>query len=303
MVSRAKIYFPPNFMSTTRFYDNSMSHINAMRAICPDIESIHVPETPVAGWRYEDENPYAAFLGAYLPEDHPPCEGITEEMADELAEWAENLKRLGIRPTIMFDWDRTLSQTEGIFVDEENFTERGLSIHFGGRRIDVTLHHVVTYLLGGEERFRMLRRTAERLEGSDIYIITNNSNCGGAKYSQNFVAHLARAIFGDLPDKNILCVKSRFYPNKAVFLKMNRGVSHICNSAQIQLSKAGSKRGRPRDGVSRGVARGKMGSIMQEKQQEEQAQERERPQDRERRAPPPIQREEEHTVPDLLEDF
>lgn len=205
-------------MTSVRFYDNDINHIYSIEELCPDIESIHVPEIPIS-WEYPTNNAYARLIKSFDGETHQPVRGLTDKHIDDIMNWSEKMNDINIKPIIIFDWDRTLTQVEG-------FTSPGLEGRFW-KRHGIQFGDVVQYLVGGGERLNLLQMMDAHLviNNADIYVLTNNTAC--FLYPDVFY-YLVEEVLPSIRSQNILCSGMHKYKNKGDFLQQHSIFNKYC---------------------------------------------------------------------------
>jgi hypothetical protein len=138
-------------------------------------------------------NAYATFLNAiinskggnikFLDKDYP-SDGFEPYIPDLLA-WS---RPTGQPKYVIFDWDKTITAVEGM-----NFgTHEGRSI------LDIPIHDVALFVMGGEDRLHKVREAIHHLKSNDvgIFIITNNPNATKSQPSRHIYLQLINIIFG-----------------------------------------------------------------------------------------------------------
>ena len=125
----------------------------------------------------------------YIIQQHfPPNKGIEKKHINELKDWVIKYKKE--EKYIFFDWDRTITVTEGFS-------------HFG-KVSKKQLQSYIFYLMGGKERFLELQSLFSFLEKNkvNIFILTNNPTSTG-KYRSYFLK-LIRLFFPKMKEKHLL---------------------------------------------------------------------------------------------------
>ena len=198
-----------------RFYDNDIGHINSVKSLFPNINSIHVPETNNINrnGNIADKIKYSEYLklsknfnlkNKYLSfmsdkNEEFISEGITHEQINDLNIWSNQQNNK--KKVVLFDWDRTLSHVEGLYIDPYN---------------PIDSNDILKYCMG--DRYDKVTKLFNNLKKNnvDTYIITNNSLCGNNIDSNQFFD-----IFKNLKinKSNVLC--SRTFNNKGLYLKNN----------------------------------------------------------------------------------
>jgi hypothetical protein len=166
-----------------RFYDNDLDNFKGFHEMCPVIETICINDRIPVYFGYHphvDRTSYRKIMETYYPEDdclynvleyyqdveqYEPCEGITEEQGKDLLAWVDRrCEGLHHRKIVFFDWDRTLTCTEGLFCKRDIVRNK------------ITVPAVVHYLFGPPTRLYRLRQLIDvlREKGVEMYILTNN---------------------------------------------------------------------------------------------------------------------------------
>lgn len=189
-----------------RFYDNEKYNFygypkNKMECILIDNDK---KNTIIRKYKYYPELYYHEYIKKYpfdnelirLSLEHnyiiynriPPNKGIEKKHFDELKEWVFKNKKE--EKYIFFDWDRTITLTEG-FSYFNTISKK-------------QLQEYLYYLLGGKERFLDLKSLFSFLEKNKvkIYILTNNPTANGK--SRPYFLKLIRLFFPKMKAKHLL---------------------------------------------------------------------------------------------------
>lgn len=142
-------------------------------------------------------------------EINPPSNGINLEKIQELKEWCKKNKKQ--EKIIFFDWDRTISVTDGFFYLHKNTKNQ--------------LKQYLKYILGGEERFKELQVLFKYLHKNkvNVYILTNNSTAEN-KNSIKFFLKLVHLIYPKFKSNNLLYGLKYLYTlnEKGKIIKSNK---------------------------------------------------------------------------------
>jgi hypothetical protein len=188
-------------VETAIFFDNDPHKIKQVSQSCGNIiKGISIPETAkkfavtlIDMTRILQGSPkalqYLNFLKTSTNETYEPYDsvsGIQQVHIDEANQWLG--ETTGLRRAAIFDWDRTISMTEGIIplYDKSQFSYEDW----------------LAYLCGGDSRMEMLRSFMRSLyiNNVEIIILTNNGSCGdptnpeGAAIFKNLVNTLLQGI-------------------------------------------------------------------------------------------------------------
>jgi hypothetical protein len=235
------------------FFDDDDKNIQSVTDQCSKIKTIKIDRTEeltetsidsipieLKGVPIElgkDINTYAGFLQKIEISDdlYDPKSGIQQEHIDQLNTWLSTIPPDKYTNTAaIFDWDRTLSVFEGIFPYSaiiENITFRKLD-----KNTDKINESMITYLLGGEARLRMIRNMLTMLsnKGIQLFILTNNGSCSSNDDFTKYVTLLTDKI----PIENILCSFPEPYnSNKGAFLSSDPQFSLLCSPSLPSPSK------------------------------------------------------------------
>jgi hypothetical protein len=142
-------------------------------------------------------------------EINPPSNGIDLEQIQELKEWCKKNKKQ--EKIVFFDWDRTISITDGFFY-LHNTTKKQLKQY-------------LKYILGGKERFKELQVLFKYLHKKkvNVYILTNNSTAEN-KNSRNFFLKLVSLMDPKFKLNNLLNSLKYLYTfnEKGKIIKSNK---------------------------------------------------------------------------------
>lgn len=181
----------------TLFIDNSQHHINQMAESCNrGMTLIKVDETPnliatpfdhPAAIMYMDmigrDNTYLKATRKLSDRDNlDPISGIQPKHLSLIEDWINHTMNDTPR-AMLFDWDRTISVVEGVYVDKNGMSGLREKMRVHGIDVsdlpEITAEDALLYLCGGPDRLAMLRmimRSCVEL-GIDIIFLTNNGGC------------------------------------------------------------------------------------------------------------------------------
>ena len=224
------------------FFDNDAEKIAQVRANCPGITCVKIPEShdvPLIPFTADPLKTYSDkfLLNSYVDllrlnnwkDQYDEISGIREVHLAPLATLPD-----GPTSAVLFDWDRTLTLFEGIY----NFPDvisRVDEVHSLPKYSGITkeafteqfIEDMLIYLFGGEERLGMIRRTMQQLHerGIQIFILTNNGSCTEPWFSSSYVQKLFPSILID----HILCSGNAVYRgNKGALLKAHPLFRTVC---------------------------------------------------------------------------
>lgn len=213
-----------------RYYDNDERQFTIMKEICNNIESIHVKEEVSeenknmlnSNYAYNynkihPDNRFAKFL-LNFDKSKPYIEeyisdGLTQNQIINLVTWA--VQNSTKKKIVLFDWDRTLSHTEGI-VCAQSFEEKKLVPYTLNILSDFDkkkfYSEMLAYCLGPKRNEEIIKMfSVLRLYNTDIFILTNNRSC-----SQS-LDYISMMNILDVDRNHLLC--SAGYSSKAKYLK------------------------------------------------------------------------------------
>jgi hypothetical protein len=179
------------------FIDNDAGHIQAMNEACTrGMTTLQVDETH--DLKQTPHNSYGAKLYAeMIGEDNTYLRasrklgagdgidlvsGILWHHLPLIDKWMEETKTQTPR-AILFDWDRTISVVEGVYVDKDGMHGLHTWMVNNGYDMrdlpDIYVEDALLYLCGGKERLAMLRNIMNACKQFDIDIVflTNNGGC------------------------------------------------------------------------------------------------------------------------------
>ncbi len=195
----------PSKYKHAMFFDNDHAKIENITQYCPTIETQKVPETAtkipfmslttsplkelkdsVGGYA----NIYVKIL-QYLSNNEDmfdPISGINiEEQKPIIEEWIDSIEKPE-EAIILFDWDRTITLFEGVFLPkkfEDLMTGPITRPLVTGITETQFLEDALRYLLGGDARLAAFRELSEKIgkAGVSIGILTNSGSCGWTIYT------------------------------------------------------------------------------------------------------------------------
>jgi hypothetical protein len=208
-------------VQTAIFFDNDIHKIKQVQKSCGNlITGISVPESPgqFAVTLFEMGRilrgsskalQYLNFLKTSTSETYEPYDsvsGIQQVHIDQANQWLG--QTTGMRRAAIFDWDRTISMTEGIlpFYDKTKFSYEDW----------------LCYLCGGDSRMEMLRSFMHLLDKNsvEIIILTNNGSCGDPAYPDraDIFKNLVDTLLQGIP-YTLICSKYTADGHKGVAIK------------------------------------------------------------------------------------
>lgn len=243
---------------STLFIDNSQKHVDDILRTCNrGMTVIKVDETdkiqetsfkaPLMRKYIEkigNNNSYMLAVNAAYNgngrDRYDPISGIQVKHLPLIEKWINETREQTPR-AILFDWDRTISVIEGMFITKDGMTGIKNMLRDMKRNVsnipNVTIEDALLYLCGGQERLSMLRMimTACVQLNIDIIFITNNTGCN----SENMGA-FDELVSGLLPNGNntpheIICsIQPPYYGDKGIAFQksMPTKSSLICLSSQ-----------------------------------------------------------------------
>ena len=155
------------------------------------------------------KNTFTDFLLKTQAESHElfmPCEAFNSKHKEQLIKWLDTRKTMFPRDKhiMVFDWDRTLSQYEGVYT---SFLNRKNRRHkYRSKYYDYN-YDIVVYLLGGKERLEMLKHMFYEIhkKGGIVYICTNNPLASITNnISRNELIKMIRKIIIQFKDSHLL---------------------------------------------------------------------------------------------------
>lgn len=180
------------------------------------IDFIHIPSNTTNAksdkeWKYakslaNEGNLYAIAISKRKFLTYPPNHGINNKVVERLKHWAKSID-LDKRPTVLFDWDRTISCVEegisaDVFKDHIGFSS---SYMMNGNAVVWTtfpskefLDDMFVYLIRSS-RISMIKDLFRELKarGVDIRIVTHNLNASrNSPFRRIFLEMIAR-LFND----------------------------------------------------------------------------------------------------------
>lgn len=223
------------------FFDNDAEKIAQVRANCPGITSVKIPEShdvPLIPLTVEPVKTYSDkfLLNSYvdllrLTKNAVPYDevsGIRETHLEPLAALPD-----GPTSAVLFDWDRTLTLFEGVYTIPYLAplleSVRALPKYAGitvGYFTKQFLEDMLIYLFGGEERLGMIRRTMQQLHdrGIRIFILTNNGSC-----TERWFLSYVQTLIPFFKAEQLLCSRNAPYRgDKGAFLKAHPLFHDVC---------------------------------------------------------------------------
>ena len=137
-----------------------------------------------------DDNIYAIYLRSiHYQETITPCQGFSDSHKNNLMQWIR--KKQGKPFIVVFDWDQTISVTNGIIVPQN---------------ISPKMYHDCTeYLLGGYTRLKMFQELETFIlkNHGKIFVLTSNT----LAYDVNkrpFFLKMTQQVFSSMDDLHLL---------------------------------------------------------------------------------------------------
>ncbi len=232
-------------IQTAIMFENGPAHVRAVQHKCAGITVVQVPDSgdviPVVPFDSEGFAPVMAMLraegnniigmvrasaaGANFPGDrYDPGSGMTEAHVRQCLDWDAREKRKGAHArAAIFDWDRTLTKTEGIMVHWDA-TLPSLLSESNARKIMGFLPDQVAYMFGGRGRLKMMQDMMRTLHsnGTYIYVLSNNTACNSPHMNA-----LINTFFQDVP-YTLLCSYAGNGGNKGGALQDQPELRTLC---------------------------------------------------------------------------
>jgi hypothetical protein len=207
-----------------RFYDNQMDIINQFNRSKKYVSAIQVSnndnvEVLNGNYNYSlytdiflklhPNNKYALYLKNNNYKETGSNIGFTYSDIDDLIEWSK--RRDIVNKVVIFDWDGTLSVTEGIVIASTNEVEEEHKTY------GITSFDIAMYYAGTMNRLNELKRMFNILHKKNVkvYILTNNpiATCNWTKYQKYGIGPQSRINFfkvvkefiPQIKEDNILC--------------------------------------------------------------------------------------------------
>lgn len=137
-----------------------------------------------------DDNIYAIYLRSiHYREPIIPCQGFSDSHKNSLMQWIR--KKQGKPFIVVFDWDQTISVTNGIMIPQ-----------------DITLkmyHDCTEYLLGGYTRLNMFQELEKFIleNQGEIFILTSNTIACDDNMRPVFLK-MTQQVFPSMDDSHLL---------------------------------------------------------------------------------------------------
>ena len=218
------------------FFDNDDANVRTV-AKCPNITVVQVSSGEEAENPAPADNFYRQYLeakGKTLKYYEDSGFGYKEHMII-LKDWLIKTQNSNKRYAI-FDWDRTLTQVEGVYFPSDiNAINNNLNLSSGfamsfGTKIpdDVDLNEdILEYLCGGSERVLRIRRVAEILskQGVSIIVLTNNNS---AIVRKSEFETLAKSLLGE--SVRVICssYETNAGGNKRLAIEFDEELGRLC---------------------------------------------------------------------------
>jgi len=207
-----------------RFYDNQDNMIEQFKKSKKFVKAIKVSSNPnmeVLMGNHNSKlytsiflkmyptNKYAAYLNQNGFKEIATNIGVSYSDITDLIDWSNN--KFIKKKVVIFDWDGTLSVTEGIVIPSTKEYEQEL-LNYG-----ITNYEIALYYAGSINRLNKLKEMFKHLykKNVQVYILTNNptASCNWEKNIQYGIGPQSRINFFKLvkefipqiKEENILC--------------------------------------------------------------------------------------------------
>ena len=109
---------------------------------------------------------------------------------------------------VVFDWDRTLSVVEGLFIPLKDLKTDEV--------VNTFVEHISHYILGGEWRMGMLQDMYKKIiaSGTRVVILTNNPSALPERPERQIFLKIIQTIFPGFDDADFLCANRS--PRKSI---------------------------------------------------------------------------------------
>ena len=194
-----------------------------------DVVSTHIPKDDVGVLRNMnytslslfDSNTYVIYLrSTKYQETTIPCQGFSYSHRSDLIKWIQHNQ--GKPFIVIFDWDQTISVTNGVIVPPKHTSEM--------------YQECAEYLLGGPDRLNMFQELEKYIleRKGEIFILTSNTLAYDDVLSDSkrpIFLKLVQQVFSSMDDKHLLssfqdgkyCSKSiRLLSNNFFFQSVKR---------------------------------------------------------------------------------
>jgi hypothetical protein len=197
------------------FFDNEPYNLINMTPIADlifidEINPLQDPyETPTGNvyfsytnFFFRQKNTYARILKRYNEgEHHMPTTGIIQPHIDVLEKWIDDKDKDQEHPNgvknplfAVFDWDRTIIATEGMWF----LTEDECKLY------KTSTDHIFEYAMGGRVRITLLQDMFRMLhdKGIHVFIVTNNPSADQVR--DLFLETIRRFLYSDFIDNHLI---------------------------------------------------------------------------------------------------
>jgi hypothetical protein len=213
------------------FLDNDHEHIIDLQKNIIPLETIEVDEIkpnpfatkPFPKRSYTDyfakkRNTYAILSRRAGEEPYIPTNGITKANIKSIDNWLLHSSNVKTK-IVLFDWDRTISVVEGFYPSP---------------RLTEFLQHTMEYLLGGEDRIKMLQSLFKKLVENKvhIFVVTNNS---AALTARKLFLTMIKYLNPSFVDDNLIC--SAKEKSKSVALMKSKAFTELYGKEKLFLTK------------------------------------------------------------------
>lgn len=225
------------------FFDNDPTQRRFVREQCRSIKVIDVDETTDEPYLGFSDSPVRELIESVWPNSYVSwmaLSGITSIGYDIKSgvnrKHAHALKKFlretdGKSRAVIFDWDRTITKCEGVFLEDEFIKQKVIPDIL----LDVVKDEIMDQLridtlrfaLGGDKRLHLIRhmfKAAHAEPNTDIFLLTNNGRCGLKSFDR-----LIHTLSEGIPI-TIICGKDfqRDPGNKGLVLNTNPIFRVVC---------------------------------------------------------------------------
>ena len=257
----------PSNKKNILFFDDNPYHVENMQKSCNNIKGVWIPHKDLYFHKYLSMgNLYARILRMYgiIKEIHTPSRAITGTEINIIYKWFRDTTGTSNRK-VLFDWDKTLSQCSGFYIpnDTDNAQKRLIDINnklqternetkIRMLREEIMINDsilrktyiddMLIYLLGGQERVKMIKDMIKFLLDNNIqvYIVSSNPNGSNAekvKYNRGVFVEMLQKLDARLTDSNL--ISSHDTGDNKVQAILNK---NICNLNQGPTPRGGKLR-------------------------------------------------------------
>ena len=230
-VCKRKVYF---------FDNDARNFLDKTRCIC--VEPVQIGETPkmIGGngnYVFTDLNTYKSYIDSLSAgardygnirmalkgiDRYDPKSGITIDMMKDYIELANNNDNIA---GMLFDWDRTLTLTEGVpckYGSLDNVLEFYRSTR--GLPQSVTKMDIIEYYFGGLERIKWLKMLLDTLHNRNISIYILSANGGIGEYP-----HFFSEMLNNITNNNYIKPENYIYKgNLSKYNYIEQALPNLC---------------------------------------------------------------------------